>query len=136
MRPDEFGAWMRGFSIEPEYIGGAAGVLMATGFNRAEDFARLESALGALSPSGSSAPDAPADLPRLAQALSVREAAFSTQERAPVENAAGRVAAGEVSPCPPGIPIVMPGERLDQSAVRTLKAYGVTELYVVAGENF
>ncbi|MCQ4897301.1 aminotransferase class I/II-fold pyridoxal phosphate-dependent enzyme [Anaerotruncus sp. DFI.9.16] len=131
-----FGAWLRGFSIEPEYIGGAAGVLMATGFNRAEDFTRLETALGALPPSGASAPAPPPPLPRLEQALSVREAAFSTQERVSVENAAGRVAAGEVSPCPPGIPIVMPGERIDGAAVETLRGYGVTEVSVVSRGNF
>ena len=103
---------------------------MATGFNRAEDFTRLETALGALPPSSASAPAPPPPLPRLEQALSVREAAFSTQERCPVENAAGRVAAGEISPCPPGIPIVMPGERIDGAAVETLRGYGVTDVFV------
>ena len=42
----------------------------------------------------------------------------------------GRVAAGEISPCPPGIPIVMPGERIDGAAVETLRGYGVTDVFV------
>ena len=79
---------------------------------------------------GGGEPQPASPLPRLEQALSVREAAFSTQERCPVENAAGRVAAGEISPCPPGIPIVMPGERIDGAAVETLRGYGVTDVFV------
>ncbi|WP_374045427.1 hypothetical protein [uncultured Anaerotruncus sp.] len=41
-----------------------------------------------------------------------------------------------MSPCPPGVPIVMPGERIDGAAVETLRSYGVTEVNVVSRGNF
>ena len=42
-----------------------------------------------------------------------RDAFFGRVEQVPVEEAAGRVAAEMVSPYPPGVPVLAPGEILD-----------------------
>ena len=63
--------------------------------------------------------------------LSLRQAVLSAAERLPLSEAVGRVAAAPVSPCPPGVALLMPGERLDNLAKIALKTAGVESLFVV-----
>jgi arginine/lysine/ornithine decarboxylase len=46
-----------------------------------------------------------------------RDAFFGRVEQVPVEKAAGRIAAEMVSPYPPGVPVLAPGERISQEAL-------------------
>ncbi|WP_405504242.1 aminotransferase class I/II-fold pyridoxal phosphate-dependent enzyme [Streptomyces purpurascens] len=55
----------------------------------------------------------PAEL-RMEQVVLPRDAFFGPAEDAPVAEAAGRVAAEMITPYPPGIPAVLPGERLTE----------------------
>jgi arginine decarboxylase len=60
-------------------------------------------------------------------AVNPRYAFFAAKETLPLEKAVGRVSAETVSPYPPGIPLIVPGERLDREAVaaiRSLQAAG------------
>ncbi|MEU6376084.1 aminotransferase class I/II-fold pyridoxal phosphate-dependent enzyme [Streptomyces sp. NPDC046909] len=57
---------------------------------------------------------------RMAQAALPRDAFFGRAENVPVREAAGRVAAEMVTPYPPGIPAVLPGERLTEPVLRYL----------------
>ncbi|KKD02885.1 aminotransferase class I/II-fold pyridoxal phosphate-dependent enzyme [Streptomyces sp. WM6386] len=57
---------------------------------------------------------------RMAQAVLPRDAFFGPTEDVPVREAAGRVAAEMVTPYPPGIPAVLPGERLTEPVLRYL----------------
>ncbi|XVU26073.1 aminotransferase class I/II-fold pyridoxal phosphate-dependent enzyme [Actinoplanes sp. CA-054009] len=72
------------------------------------------------------APDRPApEVPPLSeldldQAMSPRDAFFAEAE--PVADPAGRIAAEMISPYPPGVPAVLPGERLNDAVVRYLRA--------------
>jgi arginine decarboxylase len=50
------------------------------------------------------------------------EAFFGPTEHVPLRQAAGRIAAEMVSPYPPGIPRLIPGERISQSQVAFLQA--------------
>jgi arginine decarboxylase len=52
--------------------------------------------------------------------LTPREAFFASDETVPLARAAGRIAAEAITPYPPGIPLVMPGERLDDDVVGLL----------------
>jgi arginine decarboxylase len=54
--------------------------------------------------------------------LTPREAFFAAEESVPLAQAVGRVAAEAITPYPPGIPLVMPGERLVDDVVELLKA--------------
>lgn len=65
--------------------------------------------------------------------LTPREAFFSPKITVPSEPAysEGRICAGVFSPCPPCVPIVMPGERISADAARALVRYGVTDIDVV-----
>jgi arginine decarboxylase len=44
---------------------------------------------------------------------------------------AGRVAAEAKCPCPPCVPIVMPGELISDKMAESLKSYGVLKIKVV-----
>ncbi len=59
-----------------------------------------------------------------------RDAYFSAREKTPVSDAAGRICADICSPCPPCVPIVMPGERISEEAAEILKRYGVKDINV------
>jgi arginine/lysine/ornithine decarboxylase len=58
---------------------------------------------------------------RLEQAMLPRDAFFATTEQVPVEKAAGRIAAEMLTPYPPGIPAVAPGERLTDDVLDYLR---------------
>jgi arginine/lysine/ornithine decarboxylase len=52
--------------------------------------------------------------------LTPREAFFAAEQTVPLDRAAGRVAAEAITPYPPGIPLVMPGERLSADVLGLL----------------
>ncbi len=54
--------------------------------------------------------------------LTPREAFFAPAESVPLSAAAGRIAAEAITPYPPGIPLVMPGELLNDEILGLLKA--------------
>ncbi|WP_307161575.1 aminotransferase class I/II-fold pyridoxal phosphate-dependent enzyme [Streptomyces rishiriensis] len=61
----------------------------------------------------------PAEL-RMAQGLLPRDAFFGPAENVALDRAAGRIAAEMITPYPPGIPAVLPGERLTEPVLRYL----------------
>ena len=65
------------------------------------------------------------------QAVSVREACLAPQEVLPTERCVGRIAASVSVTCPPAVPIVLCGERIDAQAAERLLYYGVKTCAVV-----
>ncbi|NMA79921.1 MAG: amino acid decarboxylase [Clostridiales bacterium] len=63
--------------------------------------------------------------------MSARRALFAQREKVAVDNAVGRVCAEVKISCPPGVPIVVPGEIITDKCIKVLKRYGILELYVV-----
>ncbi|WP_444658888.1 aminotransferase class I/II-fold pyridoxal phosphate-dependent enzyme [Caproiciproducens sp. R2] len=120
----------RGAGVEPEYADGAHVVFIATPFNTESDFARLRDAIELL-PARSPLPVTP-ELPPLPPVKAgLREAVFSAAETVPLENALGRVAAQAACPCPPGVPVVMPGEEITKDVLRFLQGYGFFSIKVL-----
>lgn len=68
---------------------------------------------------------------RPAAAMSPRDALLSPMETVDAVQAAGRVCARAVCPCPPGIAAVVPGELIDDITAEQLAACGFTKLDVV-----
>jgi arginine decarboxylase len=58
---------------------------------------------------------------RMEQAVRPREAYFGPAEAVPIERAVGRIAAEMITPYPPGIPAVLPGERFTQPVLDYLR---------------
>ena len=95
---------------------------------------RLVSALGDLTRTSLPAPSSvvlpePRDL-ELEQVMLPREAFFAAQETVPVEEAADRIAAEQVTPYPPGIPVILPGERISAGVIDYLRS-GKTATMVI-----
>jgi arginine/lysine/ornithine decarboxylase len=59
---------------------------------------------------------APGDL-ELESVERPRDAFFGPAESVPVDDAVGRVAAEQITPYPPGIPAVVPGERINREVI-------------------
>jgi arginine decarboxylase len=84
---------------------------------------RLVDALGALVENADSIEKPPpVNLPapqglELENVMSPRDAFFGRVEQVPVSDAAGRIAAEMVSPYPPGVPVLAPGERINREAL-------------------
>ena len=55
--------------------------------------------------------------PNLTTALSPRETFYAAREFVPLMQATGRIAAEEITFYPPGIPVIIPGERITKEAV-------------------
>lgn len=53
----------------------------------------------------------------LEQVMSPRAAFFARVEQVPVDKAVGRVVAELVTPYPPGVPVLAPGERITQEVL-------------------
>jgi lysine decarboxylase len=51
-----------------------------------------------------------------------RDAFFGATEMVPAEEAAGRVSAEQITPYPPGIPAVVPGEQLNEAVIAYLRS--------------
>lgn len=121
---------LRQMGVEPEYADDAQVVLIPTPFNSEEDFQRLESGLKALHPQ--SPVTAAHPLPELPDyVLSPRQALLAPQETVSLSNSVGRIAAEAACPCPPGVPVVMPGEKITREIVDFLRRYGIFAMKVV-----
>lgn len=71
----------------------------------------------------------PRDL-ELEQAMLPREAFFAAQEVVQLEESVGRIAAEQVTPYPPGIPAILPGERISAGVTDYLRS-GVQSTMVI-----
>ncbi len=114
----------RQWGVEPEYWDDENVVLIPTPFNTQAEFARLENAMRQGAKMERQPADARPPLPALPKAaLSPRQAMFAPWETVPLEQAVGRIAAEAACPCPPGVPVVMPGEVITEEITAFLRRY-------------
>lgn len=80
------------------------------------------------------APLPPANLPivKAVADMPMWEAMYKPCKTIPIKSASGEVCAKFTAPCPPGIPLVMPGEIIDHNMIDALYAFGIQEVTVVA----
>ena len=104
--------------IEPEFCDGKNAVFICTPFNSEKDFQRLENTILQIHGQSENMPF-PFTLPETA--LTPREAILSESEMIPAEKSLGRISADSACPCPPGIPIIMPGEIIDKNIIHLLE---------------
>lgn len=74
----------------------------------------------------------PPALGRAQPVLSVRQTMMAAREEVPVEQCEGRVLAAASVGCPPAVPIVVCGERIDSRAMACFSYYGIRRCTVVA----
>ena len=113
---------------DPDYI-----VFMLSPQNTDEELARLEAAL---IKQEHFPPEAGGQRPLLRElpeaVCSIRAAMLAPAETLPAADSLGRVLARPGVSCPPAVPILMPGERIDEAAVAAFARYGIKSVAVLS----
>ena len=117
-------------SIVPEFADSDHIVLMLTPETGREGLKGLETALMQIPKRKAILDQAPALRPAV-QAMSIRVAMLSNSEVIPVSGSLGRILAVPTVSCPPAVPIVACGERIDSHTIECFDYYGITECCVV-----
>ena len=115
---------LRRAGIQPEYEDRCFVVLLPSADTPPEDFQRLMEFARRELPGLPKAPEEREEnllsLCRPKRAMTLRQATLSPSRSLPPSQAVGRVAARSASPCPPGVPVVMAGEYIDQASAELL----------------
>ena len=121
---------LRKRDIECEFADPDHTVLMLTPETGDNGLARLEAALTALPKKEPLTATPPAFyLPE--QVTSVREATLSPMETVAVANSVGRICAAATVACPPAVPLIVCGERIDRQTLAAFTYYGVDTITVI-----
>lgn len=119
-------------NIECEFCDGENAVLIFTPFNSKKDFDRVRSAINELGKNKAkevcrkSFTEKPPE-----KVMTLRQAVLSPSEKIPVRDSAGRIASDTACPCPPGVPLIMPGERIDEDIAHRMEKSGIAEISVI-----
>lgn len=126
----EFISLMHESEIEPEMNSDGFCVLMASPCNSGADFSRLEAFISSL-PKKTPVTEHTHETVIPKKVMSPRAAVFSRQKELPLCDAAGKITGSMVAPCPPGIPLVIPGELICENLICCLESYGISRVNVV-----
>ncbi|MDD5883332.1 MAG: PLP-dependent transferase [Firmicutes bacterium] len=110
---------------DPDFL-----VLMLTPENRQSELDALETALLTI-PRKTPISEKPPVFSPCQRVCSTREAMLSPMETVPVAESEGRILAAATVGCPPAVPIVVSGERIDAHAIRCFQYYGITHCSVM-----
>ena len=126
---------LRQLKIEPEFADQDYLVLMLSAETGEETLAHLEYALCRIPPQPPIADKCPAFTPGV-QVMTIREAVLACSELLPVDQCNGRILAVPAVGCPPAVPILVCGERIDPHAIACFAYYGIDRCFVIkSGEE-
>lgn len=109
--------------VWPEMEDGGHVVFICTAMDSDEDFTRFQEVLDTLrSELGSCPPLPPPPLPE--RACSIRDALFAPSRTLPLEACENQIAACQIAPYPPGVPVVAPGEVISKKELVYLREIG------------
>lgn len=124
-------AQLRRGGVETEYADETHAVLMFSPSNTEEDFTRTEAAAEMLMCPRILLRPPEFELAKPERKMSPREAFFAEKEEIPIDDAADRIAAENVTVCPPCVPIAAAGEVIDENIIKILKIYSIFKISVV-----
>lgn len=130
---NELAALLEKNDIFPEFYDPDYLVLMLSPMNSEAELERLSGVLFSLERKAAIKTAFP-PLSRPERVFFVREAIFKRSETLPVPECLGRVCACAAISCPPAVPIVVCGERIDESAIESFQYYGIERCSVVKSE--
>lgn len=122
---------LRNNAIEPEFCDPDFTVLMISPKNTNEDFKHLEKVLCSVNKK-TPISDKPPVFEKCNAVMSAKDALFSNSECISVHESIGRILAVPNVSCPPAVPFVVCGERINHDAVKGFEYYGINEVYVVS----
>ena len=128
---------LRKNGIEPEYANKSYVVLIPTPMNSDGDFERLIKILKGLKESFNGKTlektltyfESFRRIPE--KVMLPRDAMFAEHETVKLVDSVNRICCETIAPCPPGIPVVMPGERISYEVVEFLKEYRISFIKVL-----
>ncbi len=132
---NEAAAYFRQMQVECEYSDKAAVVFIITPFNSGNDISRLRNAISGFNPrpcSDNSCKrcdfrlETPPD-----RGMYPRQAFQLESTTIPAAQSVGRIAAEVKAVCPPGIPVIMPGEIINEQCMKIMISSGITEISVL-----
>lgn len=126
----DYAAFLRKNGVECEMADENRVVLLFSSATTVKDCERAEMAL-LFAPQTKPLPIVEYPVIKPTAEMPIYEALFKPQKLVPVQNAGGEVCAGMKAPCPPGVPLVMPGEIIDHYVVEALMKYGVKYISVI-----
>ena len=121
---------LRQGNIECEFCDPDVLVLMFTPEIAKEGIYYVENLLSSLEKK-ESLPDKPPVFHTPEQVMKPKDAMLCPQDILPVKQAVGRVLATPTVACPPAVPIVMCGERIDMDALAVFSYYGIETVAVI-----
>ncbi len=121
---------LRQWKIEPEFADRDYLVLMLSIETSEETLVHLEQALCGIPPLPPITDACPA-FARGEQVTTIREALLACSELLPVEKCCGRILAVPTVGCPPAVPVLVCGERIDAHAIACFTYYGITHCFVI-----
>ncbi len=129
----EFREKLYEFKIEPEFCDENYVVLIPSPFNTDTDWSRLITALQSIEVKKSKGTpenfELNMSLPKTRACL--YEAIMSENKKVPTKDSLGEIASEIICPCPPGVPVVMPGEEIGETEKERLLDYGIEEINVI-----
>ncbi len=130
MTGEELKQHFQRYQIEPEYTASRHVVLMLSPQNTKRDIDRMKNALGAIEPKPIITEEPThAHIPK--RVMSIRTALLNRKTVVHVDEANGKIAAEVKIKCPPGVPIVIPGEIIDEYTQKLLKKSSIFTINVV-----
>lgn len=129
-RGDEMAEYLRVCGVEVEFSDPDIVVMMFTPEIGAEGIVRVENELSAL-PQKDKIQSICLRFAPTARVLSAKDAITAPFVTIPANRAKGRILASPTVGCPPAVPIVMCGERIDETAISLFAYYGIKEVNVI-----
>ena len=126
----DFADALRARNVECEFADRDFAVMMLTPETGKDGIARLREALLSI-PKRQAITERPPEMGLPKKVMSIREAAMAGKETIPAEDSLGRILSDVSVSCPPAVPIVVSGERIDEDAIRCFGYYGITTCTVV-----
>ncbi len=128
----QFRDYLYKFKIEPEFCDENYVVLIPSPYNTRQDWQRLKRAICSLKGYDKCKNFKNFGNLKLPQKVkTLRNALMLPHKMVDLEQSKGKIAAQIVCPCPPGVPVVMPGEKIENLTIEALKNYGISELLVL-----
>ena len=124
---EEFSEILRKNNIEPEFCDNDFTVLMLSIDSNLE---KIETALLSIKPK-TPITVFPPILKKCEKVLSFKEALFSQSEEINVLDSLGRVLSSVTVGCPPAVPIIMCGEKINKNTIKCFEYYKITKCKVV-----
>lgn len=133
---EDFVDHLEKFKIKPEFGVDNKVVLIPSPFNSETDWKRLELALKNIKAISSEKKYKKNEENSMKRefALSIHDAMFSKFDKIDISECCGRISAQIISKCPPGIPIVIPGEVISPSQFELIQNLNLKSIRVVKND--